>query len=435
MTSRRPVVPSRFVGDLPVLTTMEKRYIKVSIFLLPFVLYTAVMLKMLDKACQTEIFTKHATPPDAFPRVLEQSHNSTTLLHSVLRKYEAIDRQRTKLSEMLNKLLSGESPEALASNDLAVRYFNARNLRDLKGFDKIGSKIKKQTIAKAKYVFNCTNVHEIKLIKKVGHGVSKQAFLGKFKGQPVAVKMVTRHQKEVRQCLEGIREKGMESDNFQRSRCFVFPTMKLMKEILLLEQLDHPGFVQLLGYCVRSEESDSTDMSEHGVVAIYEYGERFVLDNLQFLPMKAKLLRAVNLAKFLQYLEFSPLGSLRIKDFKEGHFLLVNSSLKMIDLDDVDNIEPSCDIYSDIDHITENNNIHYRTCEYDIQCQMGLCIGYNAKQNLKSMNRLFFKRLLYPLSYPSDIVESLTQVNTRLETLSITAPELVEVLESSLSHL
>lgn len=417
------------------LTNMEKRYVKVSIFLLPFVLYTAVMLKMLDNACQTEIFRKHASPTDVFPRVLEQSHNTTVLLHSVLRKYEAIDRQRTKLSEMLNKLLSEESPETLASNDLAVQYFNGRNLRDLKGFDKIGRKPDRPIVTKAKYVFNCTNINEIKLIKKVGHGVSKQAFLGKFKGQPVAVKMVTRHQKEVRQCLEGIREKGMEWDTVQRSRCFVFPTMKLMKEILLLEQLDHPGFVQLLGYCVRSEESDSTDMSEHGVVAIYEYGERFVLDNLQFLPMKAKLRRAVNLAKFLHYLEYSPLGSLRIKDFKEGHFLLVNSTLKMIDLDDVDNIEPSCDIYSDSDHVTENPDIHYRTCDYDIQCHMGLCMGYNAKQNLKSMNRLFFKRLLYPSSYPSTMVDSLTNLNTRLEMLSITALELIEFLEELLSHL
>jgi hypothetical protein len=35
-----------------------------------------------------------------------------------------------------------------------------------------------------------------------------------------------------------------------------------------------PGFIKLLGYCVRSEESDSTDLSEHGVTAVYEYGKR-----------------------------------------------------------------------------------------------------------------------------------------------------------------
>lgn len=67
----------------------------------------------------------------------------------------------------------------------------------------------------------------------------------------------------------------------ERQRCYTYPTARLMKEILLSEQLQHRNLVTLLGYCLRSEESDSTDISEHGVISVYELGSRFVLDNLQ----------------------------------------------------------------------------------------------------------------------------------------------------------
>lgn len=70
----------------------------------------------------------------------------------------------------------------------------------------------------------------------------------------------------------------------ERQRCYTPPTARLMKEILLSQQLQHHNLATLLGYCVRSEESDSTDISEHGVISVYELGSRFVLDNLQVRP-------------------------------------------------------------------------------------------------------------------------------------------------------
>ncbi len=43
------------------------------------------------------------------------------------------------------------------------------------------------------------------------------------------------------------------------------------------------------------------------------------------------------------YLATSPLGSLRISDFKPIHFLLKDGRVKLTDLDDVTSLEPSCD--------------------------------------------------------------------------------------------
>ena len=185
----------------------------------------------------------------------------------------------------------------------------------------------------------------IKLQAKIGHGVYKQTFKGTFRGIPVAVKMVTRHQREVKTCIDAINGSvTMRAE--QRAKYFVHPSMKLMKEILLLEQLNHPGFVKRLGYCVRSEESDTSDLSERGAVSVFELGQKLMLGNLQLTTWQERIRHSVNLAEFLHYLEHSPLGSLITRDFKEGHFLMVGTRIKIIDLDDVDNLEPSCDNYS-----------------------------------------------------------------------------------------
>ncbi|XP_041347930.1 extracellular tyrosine-protein kinase PKDCC-like [Gigantopelta aegis] len=282
----------------------------------------------------------------------------------------------------------------------------------------VRNNLSEMTIAKAKFLFDCTNIHNIKIKKKVGHGVSKQTFLGEYKGMHVAVKMVTRHLNDVRTCLDNLKRQAKDSPK-DKGLCYLMPTMKLMKEILFLEQLDHPQLVKLLGYCVRSEESDSTDISEHGVVAVYEFGHRFVIDSLQILPWQKKLEHAIDMAQLLDYLEYSPLGSLVVPDFKEGHFLLVNSSLKIIDMDDVNNLEPSCGSYD-----ISRNALHQDGCEFGLSCRQAMCIGFNAKINLKNMNKLIFKRLLYPVTFPNNLVDEMGQINAKLDSLSISAREL-----------
>jgi protein kinase domain-containing protein len=261
-------------------------------------------------------------------------------------------------------------------------------------------------------LFTCENINQIELREKIGHGVTKQAFLGFYRGEKVVVKMVTRHQKEARECLGGL--SGSErSDSLKRAKCFIFPTMKLMKEILLLQQLHHEGFLKLLGYCVRSEESDSADLSEHGVVAVYEKGTSISTEKLIDLPMREKILQSRHLISFFHYLANSPLGSLRIRDFKMDHFLMVNSTIKMIDLDDVDNIEPSCDAY------TAESNTRRHPCRYGITCEMGLCQGHNAKRNMERANELFLRHLLSPNAFPRQCFRMLQDINQSLRELSL----------------
>ncbi|KAL3848242.1 hypothetical protein ACJMK2_019111 [Sinanodonta woodiana] len=394
-------------------------------------MYLLLMYRVLERNC----FEEYTPNVDQFDksvfnnqhlntrRIMQlKNHKNSDLLKMLSDRYEETEKQRELIMRRIQSIISEEtafmtifSRETESSNTTKERKI-----------------IKNDDILKPKYLFNCSNIHRIRLIRKIGHGVSKQAFQGEYNGIPVAIKMVTRHQSEVKSCLDQLRSAN-DNNPDKRSKCYVFSTMKLMKEILLLEQLDHPGFIKLLGYCIRSEESETSDLSERGVVSVFELGERFPLNNLQLLSWQDRLRHAIALVEFLIYLEHSPLGSLRVRDFKDGHFLMVDSSIKMIDLDDVDNLEPSCLPFREshsasVTNFTVFGSNDVRSCEFGLKCQRGLCVGFNAKQNLRHMNDLFFKRLLLPANLPEKIISAVSEINIYLDDLDISAHELHTVL-------
>ncbi|KAK0061036.1 extracellular tyrosine-protein kinase PKDCC, partial [Biomphalaria pfeifferi] len=57
-------------------------------------------------------------------------------------------------------------------------------------------------------------------------------------------------------------------------------------------------------------------------------------------------------------------------------------------------------------------------------CVRALCEGFNAKENLKNMNSLVLKRLLFPLSFPENVVPKIGQLNAQLDSLAINAEDL-----------
>lgn len=208
--------------------------------------------------------------------------------------------------------------------------------------------------------------------QKIGHGVTKSVYLGRnvseFDGtqRPVAVKMVTRNSLDVTNCM---RQLPANADTAAgRRRCFVPANMKLMKEILLLNQLRHRGLVPLLGYCVRSEETESTSLQDHGVLAVYEYGTHFYAAAMKDWSLYRRLDTAMQLADLVAYLHRSPLGSLRVSDFKETHFLLLDKGRRIVmtDLDDVTSAQPSCRN----SRLTDGLDVTSTNCPY------GLQVGY-----------------------------------------------------------
>ncbi|RUS80701.1 hypothetical protein EGW08_011524, partial [Elysia chlorotica] len=267
-----------------------------------------------------------------------------------------------------------------------------------------------------RHIHNCSTISSMRLRTQIGHGVSKQAFLADYQGTEVVIKMVTRHVLQVKNCLKRLREvKTVEGETL------TYPIFNYsLQEILLSEQLHHPNLASMLGYCVRSEETDTTDISEHGVVSVFERGSSFAVDSLQILPWPSRLRHAREMASLLLYLELSPLGSLVVPDFKEGHLLMVKDSIKLIDLDDVNSLEPECRV---------KPGPNTEECPYGLRCSRALCEGFNAKENLKNMNRLVLKRLLFPTTFPSHVIPEVGQLNADLDTLKLTAGQLLERLE------
>ncbi len=237
-----------------------------------------------------------------------------------------------------------------------------------------------------RYQFSCSNIHQINIIQTLGRGVTKQALLGVYRGRKVVVKMTSLMSEDIVSCL-----KETSQSPEWRSRCIGFPNMKIMKEILLLQQLDHPNILDLLGFCVRSEETNSMSLLDHGVIAVYEYAQELKISAMERWTFSRRLDTATQMMDLAVYLEHSPLGSLKLPDFKTSHFRLVGETAKFIDFDDVDNLEPSCS-----DRNSSSKTIPTPPqCKFGLSCESGICRGFNAKINIKNMADFYLLKLLH----------------------------------------
>ena len=220
---------------------------------------------------------------------------------------------------------------------------------------------------------NCSNMNEIEIDPKhkVFHGTRKNTYIGKFRGVPVAVKVVTTSNIFVRKCLK--RDEAI----MTYEECFHMVHMATMKEILLLHQLKHPGIIKLLGYCVRDTKppQEKEPPLKHGVIAVYEYLDRY---NVSALNFTQRLDFALQLADLLDYMEHSPLGSLHIADFTTSNIRVIDGQLKVSDIDLMFGFEQSCNT----------------RCPLGVECVDGRCIGLNTMKQMHAACRTFFKELL-----------------------------------------
>lgn len=245
-----------------------------------------------------------------------------------------------------------------------------------------------------KYRFNCDNIGNIKIIKRdVGGGRSKVVDIGLVDGHKVVIKKLS------------LRKKPHISTDYR--------DLLFLKEILMRDQLDHPAIIKMMGYCVRYLKSE--EFRQHprsgGITAVYEYGEEFNVTRLK-LNTTERLNHALWLAYLLSYLQHSQVGPLILGDFNaESHFLMVNGSIKLIDLDYVHGAEPPC--------LLERNGTVVDPCDYDVPCQsvnnylidyascygrkscyVGVCNGLNELYNIRVIYKAFFIHLLKPEYFP-----------------------------------
>ncbi|XP_070574036.1 extracellular tyrosine-protein kinase PKDCC-like isoform X3 [Ptychodera flava] len=251
-------------------------------------------------------------------------------------------------------------------------------------------------------ILQCKEINEIKLYGRLGIGYSKEVHLGRFRGEKVAVKHVSSVVRDVVSCLK-------RGKYWKTNDCFIYPNYKIMKEILLALQLDHPNLIKLLGFCVRSETT-SKSIHQQGVISIVEVGNPVYLEQMRAnWDWKRRLKVVRDIASLLDYLEHSPLGSLIISDWKLKQMYMVGDSIRLGDLDDISDIEPDC-------QNGKSCRIDTRGRNFDIQCIDGKCLGYNAKFNLKVFNEMILDKLLEgpPKELERDVLDLKDSINSLL---------------------
>ncbi|XP_022101112.1 extracellular tyrosine-protein kinase PKDCC-like [Acanthaster planci] len=262
---------------------------------------------------------------------------------------------------------------------------------------------------------DCQAIDRIQITQQVAQGHSKVVQEGKLGDKHYAVKSTSYDVKIVKDCVQGGTYKKKED-------CFILGTYQVLKEAMMLKQLQHPNIVRLLGLCVRSENS-SPIIHERGVTVIEELGSPVFLRDLTDMDFRAKIEVCLDLARLLQYLADSPMGSVAITDWRDEQFVFVGGQLKIADVDGLNSKEPACN--KDMKCLINN-------MPYGIRCAKNMeCPGTNARTNLLQARTHFLDPMLGN-GIPVECLAKTTALLTDVQNNKLDAEDLVDRLEDLL---
>lgn len=264
----------------------------------------------------------------------------------------------------------------------------------------------------------CRDITAISVLGLVGRGYTKTVQKGVYQGTEVAIKSVQLDNEDITQCIKRSRSSVDE--------CFIFAKYKLAKEIIMLQQLQHANIVKLLGFCWQNELNDA-DVKTRGLTMVTEVGSKLDVIRLIQLPWHERFRICLGLARLLEYLSNSPLGSLIIRDFKLSQFVLVGGEIKLTDFDDVDNDEPKCSRNSDCLVKGSKRN-------KTLPCNQGRCQGVLDAKNLGNVGRNFINHILTP-GGPEHLMVYLNEIKNNVQRLAWDSGTLVWHMERVLSLL
>ena len=253
---------------------------------------------------------------------------------------------------------------------------------------------------------NCSNIHELHIGKMLGLGNYREGYEGEIYGKKVAVKVARYDGKDVSpECI----------NDRKNMFCYKYPYLITLWEILLSYQLDHPGIVKMLGYCVkdiRHSFSSHDPLNKRGVISVFELGQKF--DKKAKLSLKERLQFAFDLADVMDYLAHSPIGSLMIVDLKPGlNFVIIDGHLKISDVECSYAKEATC----------QNS----KECNWGVECVNGECVGAKALMMMSRLKGYFTEWLnVSTIDIAPGIVQRKMQdlTTTLVNSSSITAGQL-----------
>ncbi|KAG7462628.1 hypothetical protein MATL_G00186840 [Megalops atlanticus] len=228
-------------------------------------------------------------------------------------------------------------------------------------------------------MLGCSSIDNVTDVQYLGSGYTKAVYKAALNSSlSVALKSVDFGGHDMENC---VKKYGSTGD------CYRLASFKIVKEMTLMERLQHPNILKLFGYCYQ----DSNDIRDT-VTAITELGSPLEMIQLLQTSWEERFRICLSLVRLLHYLAHSPLGSVTLLDFRPRQFVLVQGELKVTDLDDASAEETPCS--SPADCVME-----FPARNFTLPCSRGRCSGMNEKRNLYNAYRFFFTYLL-PHSAP-----------------------------------
>ncbi|XP_071789359.1 extracellular tyrosine-protein kinase PKDCC-like [Asterias amurensis] len=261
-------------------------------------------------------------------------------------------------------------------------------------------------------ILDCQEIDRIKITQNIAQGYSKVVQEGQLGDKYYAVKSASYEVKNVKDCVNSGKYK-------KREDCFILGSYQVLKEAMMLRQLQHPNIVRLLGLCVRSENS-SPLIHERGVTVVEELGTPVLLHVLGEMIFRSKVEVCLDLARLLHYLVDTPLGSVAITDWRDEQFVLVAGEMKLADVDGLNSKEPPCD---------KDMKCLINDLPSGLKCAQNMeCPGTNAKTNLLHARTHFLQPLLGS-GIPIEFFKHTSNLLQDLDKANLDAEDLVERLE------
>ncbi|KAK3853770.1 hypothetical protein Pcinc_039704 [Petrolisthes cinctipes] len=242
----------------------------------------------------------------------------------------------------------------------------------------------------------CDDIAAFTNLTVIGSGWTKLVYSGDYHGATVAVKTVHTSGHDMVECTDPPRV------------CYQQCADKIIKEIGLLKTLAHPNVIKVYGECV-PEVIYSPGHPLVGVAAVTEFGHPLSVVHLLQMNFDQRLLLARDVGRLLFHLALSPLGPLLMKDFRREQFVLVDGTLKVSDVDDLNIGDPPCstsDQCSLKDPTTEETLV-------TLICNGGECQGFNSRLNALQASQHFL-RLLLPYGSPPTLESPAMMLMDRL---------------------
>ncbi|KAG5831303.1 hypothetical protein ANANG_G00302350 [Anguilla anguilla] len=228
-------------------------------------------------------------------------------------------------------------------------------------------------------MLGCSSIDNVTDVQYLGSGYTKAVYKAAVNNTlSVALKSVDFGGHDMENC---VKKYGSTAD------CYRLASFKIIKEMTLMERLQHPNILKLFGYCYQ----DSNDIRDT-VTAITELGSPLEMIQLLQTSWEERFRICLSLVRLLHYLAHSPLGSVTLLDFRPRQFVLVHGELKVTDLDDASAEETPCSAPADC-------VMEFPARNFTLPCSRGRCSGMNEKRNLYNAYRFFFTYLL-PHSAP-----------------------------------